>query len=235
MSRINWLLEKPIAHRGLYGGDIPENSLPAFRAAAKAGYPIELDIQQTADGETVVFHDDDLERMTGVAGEIGKMKYSEVRKLRLNATSFCIPSLEDVMAAVNGDVPLLVELKNSKKPGNMEKTVAERFKNYPHSAAVQSFNPQSVEWFRKNMPEVPRGLLYGLTKGSGNVIERFMANFKGAPDFIACDVSAFPNEKLLRSVRKKKVPLILWTVKSLEEANDLTEIADNIIFEGFTP
>lgn len=54
------------AHRGYFGKDQrpPENSLPAFAAAAQNGYGIELDVQFTSDRRLVVFHDDTLDRMT---------------------------------------------------------------------------------------------------------------------------------------------------------------------------
>ena len=54
------------AHRGYFGKDQrpPENSLPAFAAAARHGYGIELDVQFTSDHKLVVFHDDTLDRMT---------------------------------------------------------------------------------------------------------------------------------------------------------------------------
>ena len=65
------LFHPPIAHRGLWSPDgPPENSLGAFQAACAAGYGIELDVQLSADGEAVVFHDDKLERMAGARGRI---------------------------------------------------------------------------------------------------------------------------------------------------------------------
>lgn len=61
-------LYRNYAHRGLHteDGTVPENSLPAFRAAAEAGYAVEMDVHLTADDQLVVFHDDTLERMCGV-------------------------------------------------------------------------------------------------------------------------------------------------------------------------
>ena len=71
------------AHRGLHteDGSVPENSLPAFRAAAEAGYAVEMDVHLTADDRLVVFHDDTLERMCGVQGVIDDFTLAELRAL----------------------------------------------------------------------------------------------------------------------------------------------------------
>ena len=54
------------AHRGLYDDNArPENSLAAFRAAAEAGYGVELDVRLTRDGVPVISHDGDLRRTAG--------------------------------------------------------------------------------------------------------------------------------------------------------------------------
>ncbi|HVN91709.1 MAG TPA: glycerophosphodiester phosphodiesterase [Candidatus Binataceae bacterium] len=68
-----------IAHRGA-SGDYPENSLPSFEAAARAGMPyIELDVQMTSDGEIVVIHDEDLKRVAGQAGIVAAMTLLELQ------------------------------------------------------------------------------------------------------------------------------------------------------------
>ena len=78
-------LYRNYAHRGLHteDGTVPENSLPAFRAAAEAGYAVEMDVHLTADDQLVVFHDDTLERMCGVPGVIDDFTLAELRALRL--------------------------------------------------------------------------------------------------------------------------------------------------------
>ncbi len=69
-----------IAHRGA-SGDYPENTLPAFEAARDLGAPyIELDLHMTSDGHIVVAHDDNLERVSGVAGEISAMTLAELAR-----------------------------------------------------------------------------------------------------------------------------------------------------------
>ena len=54
---LDWLCERPIAHRGLHNlhAGIPENSLAAFAAAVADGYSMELDVQASADGQAMVF------------------------------------------------------------------------------------------------------------------------------------------------------------------------------------
>lgn len=59
----------------------PENSLAAFRAASDRGFPIELDVQLTSDGQLVVLHDRKLERMTGDPREVLKVPAAEVTAL----------------------------------------------------------------------------------------------------------------------------------------------------------
>lgn len=114
-----------VAHRGLHaaGKGVPENSLPAFRAAAEAGYAIELDVHRASDGTLVVFHDHDLRRMTGARGTVERMDFRSLRRLRLGGTACTIPLLREVLECVGGRVPLLIELKNGGLPGALERTL----------------------------------------------------------------------------------------------------------------
>ena len=66
LREFDWLVARPIAHRGLHAKSkgIIENTESAFAAAIKGNYAIECDVQLAADGEAMVFHDDDLDRLT---------------------------------------------------------------------------------------------------------------------------------------------------------------------------
>lgn len=66
------------AHRGLHGGDVPENSLAAFSRAVEAGYGIELDVQLTRDGFLVVHHDASLKRVCGADLRICDITFEEL-------------------------------------------------------------------------------------------------------------------------------------------------------------
>ena len=101
------------AHRGLYEADqsVPENSLAAFRRAVEAGYGIELDLQLSADGQVVVFHDDKLLRVCGVDQRVDAYRYEALCEFKLFDSAENIPLFSDVLKIVAGKVPLIVELK----------------------------------------------------------------------------------------------------------------------------
>ncbi|MGI9169559.1 MAG: glycerophosphodiester phosphodiesterase family protein, partial [Caulobacteraceae bacterium] len=92
------LFHPPIAHRGLWSAEgCPENSLGAFQAAGSAGYNIELDVQLTADGEAVVFHDATLSRMTGTPGRVADHTAADLGRLRLAGTDETVPTLAEAL------------------------------------------------------------------------------------------------------------------------------------------
>ena len=64
-AKVGWLAQHIYAHRGLHGAGVPENSPTAFAGAVTRGLGIECDVQRSGDGQAVVFHDWDLERLTG--------------------------------------------------------------------------------------------------------------------------------------------------------------------------
>ena len=121
----------PICHRGYHdhAQGIIENSASAFRAAIAAGYGIELDVQRSADDVPVVFHDDVLSSLTDQSGDLRGFSAAELGRIRLRGSTDMIPTLQEVLALVAGQVPLLIEIKenwNTMKntDGRLEKAVA---------------------------------------------------------------------------------------------------------------
>ena len=101
------------AHRGLHDKKSrPENSIPAFQNAVSHGYGIELDVQKTKDHVLVVFHDEDLQRLCHVNKKLYQCTYKELQKYSLRGTKERIPRLKDVLKAIDGKVPLIVEIKS---------------------------------------------------------------------------------------------------------------------------
>lgn len=235
----SWLVQTPIAHRGLHDKQHPENSLSAFEKAIDEGYPIELGVQLIADGTVIVFHDESLSRLTDNDGYIKFLNKSDLDILYLKDSKEKIPTFEDVLKFVNGRVPLLIEIKNQDKVGELEKKVIEFLKSYKGQYAIQSFNPYVLEYFYKHAPEILRGQLAGFFKGEKLAyfkkfaLKRMLLNKKiSRPNFISYEAKRVPN----RFVRKyKKLPLLVWTVTSQSEYLKVVKYCDNIIFEGFEP
>lgn len=235
----SWLVQSPIAHRGLHDNTCPENSLSAFANAINEGYPIELDVQIISDGTIIVFHDESLSRLTDNDGYVKFLTKSDLEILTLNNSKEKIPTLEEVLKFVDGRVPLLIEIKNSNKVGELEKGVIELLKNYKGEYAVQSFNPFVLEYFYKHAPNILRGQLAGYMKDTNLsffkrfALKRMLLNKKiSHPDFISYEAKHLPN----RFIRKyKKLPLLAWTVQSQTEYLRVVKYCDNVIFENFEP
>lgn len=234
-----WLVERYIAHRGFHDENSPENTLAAFKNAIKLGYPIELDVQQISDGTIIVFHDITLQRLTGKDGYAKNLVKKDLKDYKINNTDNYIPTFEEVLELVNGQVPILVEIKNSNKVGDFEKTLWEILKKYKGDYAVQSFNPFSLEWFKINAPKVLRGQLSSYYKGEDLsffkkfFLKKMYFNKKvSQPDFIAYEAKTLPNKYVNKY---KELPLLAWTIRSQEEYMRVLPYCDNIIFENFEP
>lgn len=241
-DKISWIKETPIAHRGLHTKDIPENSLSAFENALKNNYAIELDVQFTKDKEVVVFHDENLKRITNDTRNIEDVNYDELKNLRLGNTNEIIPTLEEVLELVDSKVAILIEIKDCKDYIELSEKTYEILKGYEGNYAIQSFNPFILEWYKNNASEVVRDQLSGtFTEGSEslNSFEKFalknmLLNFKSKPNYIGYDLEGIPKSKL-ESLRKKGVPIIVWTVKNKEDMEKAYKYSDNITFENFLP
>ena len=240
MDSLRWMTTQPFAHRGLHDTSRPENGMAAFAAAIDAGYGIELDVQPSADGQAMVFHDSHLQRLTGLDAAIASVPAAQLQRLRLAGTAETIPTLAEVLALIGGQVPLLIELKNeSARAGVIEPAVASTLANYPGPAAVMSWNVPSMIWFREHRPDVARGLVvtsfWGGLSFSHNPILLVAALpifAKGAgPQFLAHDVRHLPSSRS-KSFREAGKPVVTWTVRSEVQLATARAHADAPVFEG---
>ena len=234
----HWLRQQPIAHRGLHDGNVavPENSLSAFAKAITAGYPIELDIQIISDGTIIVFHDSNLQRACGVSKLTRKLTVSDLKKHNLFGTTEKIPTLVEVLELVNGQVPLLIELKTETLNKRLEQNLLQILSGYQGQFALQSFNPFSVKWLQKNSTYSIGQLAEASLafKPFNNIIEYLQLNKQQTPDFIGYDIDLFPN-KTVTHFKQKGIPVLAWTVRNQEQIEQKATHFDNIIFEGFIP
>ncbi len=225
------------AHRGLHGHGIPENSLTAFRCAVEKGLGIELDVQLSADGQVVVFHDYTTDRMTGVKGKISEMTYGELETLSLGQTEEKIPLLSQVLELVDGRVPILIELKGESGSTALCPAVCRVLEGYKGDFIVESFNPLLLRGFAKHRPDIPRGILSAnltKTKGAlGFVLKHLLLNFLCRVDFVAYDFEdKFP--LIARLCVKMGARKLLWTPRNDQEVKASKPQCDGIIFEENT-
>lgn len=234
----SWIARKYIAHRGLHNDTIIENTLLAFQKAVDLGYAIELDVHRIVDGNIVVFHDYNLKRLTGLDEAIENLDIESIKKLKLLNTNQTIPTLEEVLNLVHGKTPILIEIKSENFVGRLEESLWQILKKYEGEYAVQSFNPISVYWFKKNAPYVYRGQLsYNfkdeptLSKFKKGLLRKMRLNIFTKPHFIAYGASDLP----IKHVNRKRGVVLAWTVTSQKEHNRIKSYCDNIIFENFIP
>jgi glycerophosphoryl diester phosphodiesterase len=230
-------VEKPMvcAHRG-DNVHAPENTMPAFLAAAENGYGIELDVQLTADDEVVVFHDHDLKRACRRQKKICDLTYAELKEIPLFGSFERVPRFADVLAAVNGRVPLIVELKDGEKSDLLCMKTAALLDAYKGNYCVQSFDPRIVGWFRIHRPNVFRGQLITYREDYKNLSPMMtlllacgMFNFMSRPHFI--DHALAKKEKTVVLAEKLGALRCCWTAHTEGHEKD----NDFVIFEDFRP
>ena len=237
------LFEPAVAHRGLWSPDgPPENSLGAFQAACAAGYGIELDVQLSADGEALVFHDDDLARMTGAAGKIGDYNAADLGRLKLGGSDETIPTLAETLALVGRRAMVHVELKTPYGAvGPLEQRVHDILIDHNGPVCVIGFNPYSHGWFADRFPGVLRGLDSYSYKHAPHLVEAQRQSFANLehvaiarPHFLALGLDMLPNPKATE-YRAQGMPIVAWTVRRPDQWEAIRDGCDNLIFEGFAP
>ncbi len=231
---------KKFAHRGLWDAESPENSLAAFKKAVDAGFGIEFDIHKTRDGRVVVFHDDTLSRMCGVDGRVEDMTLAELKELRLLGTDQSIPTLEEMLALVDGRVPLLVELKGESTATGLCPVADAILSQYKGDYIIESFNPLLVRWYKNNRPDVVRGQLFcNLNNGKKvkkliyTLITLLLTNLLARPHFLARGQDSAHNLSFLICKNLFRAPVFVWTVRGQDEIP--ADTREGIIFEGFIP
>ncbi len=234
------------AHRGYHDKPaIPENSMASFRRAVEYGLPSEFDVHLIADGSLVIFHDDDLERQTGVKGSIEAYDITNLRKLRLEGTDEVIPTFDEVLELYEDTgLPLLIELKCVK--GNhktLAKAVAERLDRYKGEYVIESFDPRALIEYRKLRPDVIRGQLSqnffknseGLPFYQVILLTNLMLNMLTKPDFIAYKFADRKNPVLRSLISKKSYDEVSWTIKSADEYRTAIRDGSVPVFEQISP
>jgi glycerophosphoryl diester phosphodiesterase len=241
-------LRLPIAHRALHdraAGRV-ENSPAAVTAAVAAGYGIEIDLQLSADGVAMVFHDETLDRLTNETGALNARTAAELQKIRLKDSGDTIPTLPQVLELIGGRVPLLIEIKDQslvlcETDGRLEAATAAALKGYSGPVALMSFNPASVAHMARLAPQLPRGLTTSSYDPDdwAPLPAATCARLRDIPDFDTTGSSFISHEAAdlsrprVAALQAQGAAILCWTIRSAKDEAKARTIADNITFESY--
>ena len=204
-----------IAHRGA-SAEKPENTLAAFRRALvlKAD-GVELDVQLTADGVPVVFHDASLRRLTGRRGRLARLDWRELKKLRV-AGAERIPRLSEVLALLRRRAVVQIELKRGA-------AVAPVLRDIQRAKAVRgvilaSFEPELVREARELAPEIPRMLISAGRSRREKLLRQMVA---AGADGLSLNYKAVRTRALVNAIHAAGATLWCWTVNDAGAARRL--------------
>ncbi len=241
-------LARPLAHRGLHDKTAgrPENSPEAFQAAVAAGYGIELDVQLSADGQAMVFHDYDLARLTGESGAVAQRTAADLGRIVLKIGTDTIPTLAQVLALVAGRVPLLIEIKDQdgaldRNVGRLEQATVASLSGYTGPVALMSFNPHATLACAALAPQIARGLVTDpfKLKDWPTIPAATRSRLRGIPDYDAAGCSFVSHNRTdldaprIAELKRAGATILCWTVRSQIAEAAARKIADNVTFEGY--
>lgn len=241
-------LAAPIAHRGYHArqqGRI-ENSTSAIRAAVEAGYGIEIDLQLSSDGVAMVFHDEQLDRLTDQTGALNARTAADLGAIRLTGSPDTIPTLAEVLALIAGRAPLLIEIKDqsltlSPTDGRLEQATARALQGYGGPVALMSFNPHSMARMADLAPAVPRGLTtcafdpadWHPADPATCLHLRAIADFDPVrASFISHDAADLARPRV-SDLRTGGATILCWTIRTAAAEAEARKIAHNITFESY--
>lgn len=243
-----WLTTRPVAHRGLHdaaAGTI-ENTPSAFAAAIAGSYAIECDIQISADGEAMVFHDQTLDRLTEASGRVDALRAADLKRVAFCGTGDRMLTLGELCELVADRVALFVEIK-SRFDGDLRlaRRATEVLASYRGRVALMSFDPAPIAALRSCAPRLPRGIVAErrydhpewkpLSARTKRALAYFQHALRSRPQFIAYSVKDLPSPipSLARNVLR--IPVLTWTVRNEVDRARAARYADQMIFEGFRP
>jgi glycerophosphoryl diester phosphodiesterase len=245
----DWLVARPIAHRGLHdaASGLIENTAGAVRAAIAGGYGIEIDLQISSDGEAMVYHDAVLGRLTEGDDRLDRLSAAALKRVAFRNSDERMMTLGDLCDLVGGRATMLLELKSRfDGDGRLPARVAAVLAGYRGPAAPMSFDPAQLAQLRQSAPRLLRGLVAAkyrphpywdqmppwLRYGMGSLLP---AALTARPHFVAYAIDDLPAFAPWCARHVLCLPLLTWVVRTEAERQRAARAADQIIFEGFRP
>ena len=240
-----WLTARPIAHRGLHDktAGIVENTVSAAQAAIVRGYAVECDVQLTADGEAVVFHDATTGRLLQTGAVVAEASAAFLAALAFKSGADHVPTLAHFLAAIGGRVPLICEIKSG-FDGDMRLTDRALAVGaaYAGPLAFKSFDPAVIAHLRALRADQPLGIVaerryddpewdfLGATRKFE--LSNFLHFPQTRPDFLSFWIEDLPSAVPLLCRAGLGLPVMSWTIRTKEQQEKARLWADQIVFEG---
>lgn len=217
------------SHRGA-SSEAPENTLPAIEKAldTTADY-IEIDVQETKDGEVVLMHDSSAYRTTGMRAKISELTYEQISKLDAGSwfsakyKNTPVPTLREVLELCKGKIKLNIEIKSDKSMPELEKKVVDLIEEFDliRQCVVTSVYKESLTKIKKYNKDIMTGYILSSAYGRYYLDKEI--------DFLSMR-SSFVNERVIRLAHKNGKEVCVWTVNSKKEAIRMSRLGvDNII------
>ena len=213
-------------HRGAMGYEV-ENTIPSIKKAiALKADMIEIDIFKIQTGEVVVFHDDNLERITNGTGKIEALQFDELRKL-LVADKYQIPTLQEVIEVIDRRAILNIELKGEQtaKVANDIITSYKRKGWKDSDFFISSFRVNEL----KTMRMLNKKIAIGLLTYKDNTDEAISIGKEIKAQAINPYYKTLTAAKVA-TLKKNNFKVFPWTVDEVTDINKLQEYkVDGII------
>jgi glycerophosphoryl diester phosphodiesterase len=241
----DWLIAQPIAHRGLHDErrGIVENTLEAANAAVARGFAIECDVQMSADGEAMVFHDDGLDRLTEASGGLKERTARELETIGFRVGRAKIPRFRHLLDSVAGRVPIFCEIKSDFGGDiRLADVIATLAGDYAGALAIKSFDPAVIAHLRGARLDRPLGIVAEadyegdywsrLSPGQKSECANFLHYGETRPDFLSFRIDDLPHPTPFLLRKLMATPVMAWTVRNAEQRQKAAQWADQAVFEG---
>jgi glycerophosphoryl diester phosphodiesterase len=199
-----------VAHRGA-AGKAPENTMASIRQAIEDNADwVEIDVQETADGQVVVIHDSDFMKLAGVELKVWEGTLEQVQQIDVGSwfgSSFAgerVPTLRDVLMEIRGRAKLVIELKYYGHDEQLEQRVVDLVEEtgMVEDTALMSLKYDAVVKLRKLRPDWKTGLLSAQVVGDMSGLD---------VDFLAVN-SAMAGPAFIRHNQQAGKQVFAWTV-----------------------
>ncbi len=198
---------KIIAHRG-FSADYPENTLLAFNKALETGADgIETDLRLSRDGKAVIFHDDNLKRITGIDNVPEALTLSELKALDAGEGER-IPSLDELIALADARATLILEVKyNPATYKRLCEVIEETIKEKSDWIELSCFDDPVLEYMHILNPQIR---LHKLIEDAKILEDRDLERRYHYASYFDIDVKL--RKRVLKLGLLNRHKIIFWTV-----------------------